>query len=104
MAQDYFIEFWIDTFDGRRLHPARIKNRTTGRLTYRQLTASSNLTSTNIEYDTAEEVVQAFLAGASVRFGSSSTTDDRGFTRDGRLVKSFGSTPMFRAANPSFFW
>jgi len=104
VAQEYFTDFWIVTHDGRKLFPAKIRNRTTGRSTFRQLDPGTNLTSRNTEFDSVEDAVRAFLAGACIRFGAASEPDDRGFSRDGRLVASYGSTPSFRAANPTFRW
>lgn len=103
MAQEYFLEFWIETVDGRKLFLAKILNETTGRVTYRQLASESNLTAKNTEYDDPADAVAAFLNGKCMRFGSR-TENDRGFARGGRFFKAYGATRKLREKHPTFNW
>ena len=103
MAQEFFLEFWIELTDGRKLFLAKILNEVTGRVTFRQLASDSNLTAKNTEYDTPQEAVAAFLNGACMRFGSRKD-NDRGFARDGRLFKSYGVTRKFKDQHANLNW
>ena len=97
---EYYTEFWIVTTDGRKLYPSLIRDRQTGRLSYRTLANGSNLKSAGKSYDDPVEAIRAFLAGASLRFGAPGHTDNR-FDLRGPKTARVDATPAFRAANPS---
>ncbi len=100
MAQEYSHDFWIETVDGRKLFPARIRHRISGRVTFRELAPGSNRTADNLEHPDAVSAIEAFLRGACIRFGAPGC-DDRAFVRDSPLILRLGYSPGFKAANPS---
>lgn len=100
MAQDYFKEFWLISTDGRKLYPARIRDRDTGVVAYRTLAKGINDKSAGRAYEDPVEAIRAFLTGASLRFGAPGHTDNR-FDLRGPKTSRVDATAAFRATNPA---
>lgn len=100
MAQAYFREFWLVTTDGRKLYPARIKDRDTGVVAYRTLAKGVNNKSLGREYADPVDAIAAFLRGASLRFGAPGEPDNR-FDLRGPKTARVDATAVFRSANPT---
>ena len=95
----YFTEFWLVTTDGRKLFPARIKNRDNDRLTFRALAKGDNTKASGEEFDDPIEAIRAFLSGRSLRFGAPGEKDNR-FDLRGPKTMKVDATSAFRIANP----
>lgn len=96
---EYFNDFWLVTTDGRKLFPAKIKDRDSGRLAFRTLAKGSNLKADGKEFDEAPAAIEAFLKGASLRFGAPGHTANR-FDLKGPKTAKVDATQGFRAAHP----
>jgi hypothetical protein len=93
VAQSYFREFWIITNKGEKLYPALIRNRASGKASYRILADGSNKISDGEEVNNPVEAIGKFLAFRSLRFGREGAPDNR-----------LGASPAFKASNPSVRW
>jgi hypothetical protein len=104
LAQSYYKEFWIITKSREKLYPALIKNRTTGKSSYRILADGSNTQSDGQEIADPVEAIRSFLAFKSMRFGREGGGHDNRYKRGSEFVVEIGATAAFRSSNPSLLW